>query len=951
MACRRYAVIILLSLLVNASLVGTIGAEGTTEQLGIVRSYNPGDMEAKASDVVADSEDGLALLTRGDDGVIVWDLETGKASQVLIPSRARTVSVELAWVWPMVTDVTGRLHGVNVELGRISWSKSVFPGTLRVTSVNDAESRMAFLGINDDFRMIISVISFPDTEVITGWSNGIPEDMAYTTPSSAVWLPPGAVQDWLSHTLLIGTTEGQIYAWRGSGLYDTIIDLDEEIVGMAWDDSIAKLVVATRKGRIYFVSVHNREVTSTFITEFTSPRTLESFDYLNGRMAAGGSDGQIEVWNMTTLHRTQIIRHHNFSLADVAWADEDRLVSAGRFSMLVQWAPDTDGDLHADVVDAFPTDRTEWRDSDDDGVGDVRDMFPDDPKESLDTDGDGVGDNADVFPKDPTEWVDSDGDGVGDNGDFIPKMNNMLAAGLFMSVVAVAAMVPVARMVHVNRRGRRKRREAVMTWLEELDVTPAPELASPNGRDRLDRARVAYSVQEAANPLRLTQTVEAYDTTVLNTMVALRVQDEITQRGGVGADAAIARAVRLRDQLQELDTERERLDSICRSYWKVQDGVEATMKAAWPVMKGLDKVMADYEERIQMLDNTLEQFRKSSVIKIGDEAAKVSRGAYVVAAKEVRLRGAERPLGVKVDVPPRPEILQPEPDEVGEGTPLSVTPPVGHLRTRLAMLVRDDTSDLVVTVDNTLAEDLEDLTISFTIAGDRLRHKGPHKVELGKVVTGRTRGATFQMRVVPPPPSDEEPAELTRLLARVTGKVGTRRVRQELPAKATNLVMSTLERPSSYDLTDIRRYTVGRRGVRFPRVPSHTVLNALEFPHGMLPLMDGSLVGGGTWRIFVSMTDAEEPVMVLVGVETGPEWVDLMVEVRGPPRFLSRELAEELIDSVRYSILTDKRLRLRGEDRPLPPERMKELADLIAKAYIGHPDADLLAKGKKEGKA
>jgi hypothetical protein len=663
-------------------------------------------------------------------------------------------------------------------------------------------------------------------------------------------------------------------------------------------------------------------------------------------LAVGGSDGQIEIWDMSGPERTQTIRHHNYSLADVAWVSEEQLVSAGRFAKLVLWGPDTDGDGRADETDAFPTDGTEWADVDGDKVGDNRDMFPLDPDEWWDTDGDGVGDNGDEFPKDPTEWRDSDGDGTGDNGDFIPRMHNTVAAGLFLGVVVVAAVLPVARMAHLKRQGQRRRREAAKAWLQELEVTPAPEMASPQGRDRLDRAYQAYRVREAADPPKLTETVESYDTTVLNTVVALRVQDEVAQRGGVGADAAMARSVVLRGQLQELDVERERLDAICKSYWDVQDSIDEKMMAMWPGMEGLRPMMLAHEDRVHMLDNTLEQFRKSSLIKIGDEAAKISRGAYVVAAKEVRLRGSERPLGVRVGVPPKPEVLAPETDERGEVTPLSVTPPVGRLRTRQAMLIREDSADLVVSVDNTLADDVEELAIDFSIAGDRLRHKGPHRVELGTLVTGRTASATFTMRVVPPPPSDEEPEELTRVLSRVTGKAGTRRIRQELPAKTTNLVMASLVRPLEFDIASARMNAVGRRGSRFPRVPSNAVLSALEFPHGMLPMMDGPLEGGGTWRVFVSTTDAGEPVMALVGVETGAEWVDLMVEVRGPPRFPSRELAEELVDSVRYAVVSDRRLRLRGEDRPLPSERVREMAERVADAYIGHPDAELVDSGE-----
>ena len=85
------------------------------------------------------------------------------------------------------------------------------------------------------------------------------------------------------------------------------------------------------------------------------------------------------------------------------------------------------------VIDAFPLDPSEWRDTDGDGVGDNADALPLDPSEIADTDGDGVGNNADAdddndgvsdesdaFPEDPSESADTDGDGIGDNEDQLP---------------------------------------------------------------------------------------------------------------------------------------------------------------------------------------------------------------------------------------------------------------------------------------------------------------------------------------------------------------------------------------------------------------------------------------------------------------------------------------------------------------------------------------------------
>jgi len=76
---------------------------------------------------------------------------------------------------------------------------------------------------------------------------------------------------------------------------------------------------------------------------------------------------------------------------------------------------DTDGDGYTDNIDAFPNDRSEWKDSDNDGVGDNSDAYPNNAQEKLDSDKDGVGDNADKFPYDSTQSVDRDGDGYGDN--------------------------------------------------------------------------------------------------------------------------------------------------------------------------------------------------------------------------------------------------------------------------------------------------------------------------------------------------------------------------------------------------------------------------------------------------------------------------------------------------------------------------------------------------------
>jgi hypothetical protein len=93
-------------------------------------------------------------------------------------------------------------------------------------------------------------------------------------------------------------------------------------------------------------------------------------------------------------------------------------------------AKDSDGDGVLDKEDAFPHDRTQWKDADGDGYGDNpkghnADAFLIDPTQWLDKDKDGYGDNplgnnSDAFPNDKTEWKDSDRDGLGNNKDEMP---------------------------------------------------------------------------------------------------------------------------------------------------------------------------------------------------------------------------------------------------------------------------------------------------------------------------------------------------------------------------------------------------------------------------------------------------------------------------------------------------------------------------------------------------
>jgi hypothetical protein len=101
---------------------------------------------------------------------------------------------------------------------------------------------------------------------------------------------------------------------------------------------------------------------------------------------------------LITVFMDTTIQHHFTETNEIPF-DEDTLPIPEKF--LEPLYENSDGDEAPNVIDRFPDDPNEWKDTDGDLTGDNSDVFPEDYYEQLDTDGDGHGDFGDPDPNDP----------------------------------------------------------------------------------------------------------------------------------------------------------------------------------------------------------------------------------------------------------------------------------------------------------------------------------------------------------------------------------------------------------------------------------------------------------------------------------------------------------------------------------------------------------------------
>ncbi len=181
---------------------------------------------------------------------------------------------------------------------------------------------------------------------------------------------------------------------------------------------------------VYGFSYYQASGSTAYVYETDSGLSVDSFDFKASQGCSswqGNPCGSFTgiSWHPDGIHIASTASR-NFEGVYFWYADLDE---------------DNDGynttDQGDGLVDAFPTDGTQWDDTDNDGFGDNQAPAnqPDacitiwgnstqDRYGCPDSDGDGfsdedsgwtIFDGADTFPNDGTQWLDTDGDGIGDN--------------------------------------------------------------------------------------------------------------------------------------------------------------------------------------------------------------------------------------------------------------------------------------------------------------------------------------------------------------------------------------------------------------------------------------------------------------------------------------------------------------------------------------------------------
>ena len=133
MSWRPWAGLLLLLILVSATVLVPTSAAVDVDNMGLARIYSPNFSIHPISDVDAHPDSDQALIARGLEGVIAWNIETGKATVLTSLSGSPIVAVNIIEDRYLAVADNGMLIALDLEMANSIWKMDVMTGTVRGT--------------------------------------------------------------------------------------------------------------------------------------------------------------------------------------------------------------------------------------------------------------------------------------------------------------------------------------------------------------------------------------------------------------------------------------------------------------------------------------------------------------------------------------------------------------------------------------------------------------------------------------------------------------------------------------------------------------------------------------------------------------------------------------------------------------------------------------------------
>jgi WD40 repeat protein len=798
-----------------------------------------------------------------DDSVIIWDGSNGEMIKVFeTGSTARSVSWSNGGRWIASGSSTGDIRDTGL------------------VTVWNTENWTFYNEYSSNLTEIQSVDWSPDDEYIAGSSsNG----------KICIW-NTGSGEE--IHIIKAHSRSIQSVDWSIDGERISTSSLDNRI-------------------RIWNTSLGLVKQISSRPTEFGVQGVLDlSWSSDNNRMACCYADSSIEIWDTDEFELIQTLRKQTTSVRAVAWSPDGEKLACATNSTIILWSLDSDGDTIADLSDAFPADDSEWSDQDGDGFGDNSDVFPLDPQEWIDTDRDGVGDNGDRFPKDSRNWKDSDGDGFGDNTDLVPDLNNYLLITIITVVILVSGLVFATVKTRKYVMKKREYERDLLTWINGLD----------NDSDNIVSTKSTKPISPLFDIFRDIGEYEDIEshirdvTTVINNLQgAGRIYEKIIEKGTKGSKDAKKRKMKLNENISILVEELSLLDSLKKRKKELLENIEMNAnKFLKDLQKGkqintnaVEKVVRESGSGYKRLDNSFQKFLDNSLITRDDSLDK--RGAFVVEEAVSKLKG---------------RFLSE--NDKKESTGEQHTDIEQHLDFSSGTRVSGKMVEIAILFSNRSSEAIRDLTISLDLKGHGSNIEGERKHTLPILVGYGRKTVSFTIR----------PRERSGIGLKCMVEFKDQNDRTHImEALSFKMIPTTpfieplvLSRDDFRDRLEKTEELVKAFSVR--NVSQQYVLRNLSYYSNFfnVDLPDDDSTGKDIKEIWIAgrstIDEGEFYCKIIVLNEPSKERVDLMLIVNGRDKDYLEPIINEIVGMIRYNIISDKRIRHRGEIREEDPQRL-----------------------------